>query len=282
MGQGPVPCPTLTWDILQGEGVVIGAARNGETTNYTYGLERISAISGKTRTEYVYDGRGSVAAEISYNDSWYSFGGVLAKKNVTMESEMVFRANANEEMYLKSVSKEGDKKEESTIYLVKDAKYKQVLYLDMYDEDTKKNEKTVYGYDGNELTFSFAALYFLAPTMYTSMFLDPNTISAEDLLEETAEDSEAEYTVESKYYSKGDGNLTLKINAKEGAKSEDEYAVSESYTVVYDNYYWKSAVIEGESNKGNKSKAEITFTVKDEVKIELPSGWESLINKEAA
>ncbi len=237
--------------------------------------ETKDAISAKTKDIKNYEMTMKSSAT-SYDDS--------AKKNVTTESEMLFRANANEEMYLKTVSKEGDQKEESTIYLVKDAKYKQVLYLDMYDEDTKKNEKTVYGYEGNELTFSMSALYLLAPTLYTSMFLDPNTISAEDLLEETAEDSETEYTVESKYYSKGDGNLTLKINAKakEGAKSEDEYAVSETYTVVYDNYYWKSAVIEGESNKGNKSKAEITFTVKDEVKIELPSGWEDLINKEAA
>ena len=77
---------TLTWDILQGEGVVIGAARNGEATSYAYGLERISASTGKTRTEYVYDGRGSVAAEISYNDSWYSFGGTLAKKNAVSKS----------------------------------------------------------------------------------------------------------------------------------------------------------------------------------------------------
>jgi hypothetical protein len=237
--------------------------------------ETKDAISAKTKDIKNYEMTMKSSAT-SYDDS--------AKKNVTTESEMLFRANANEEMYLKTVSKEGDQKEESTIYLVKDAKYKQVLYLDMYDEDTKKNEKTVYGYEGNELTFSMSALYLLAPTLYTSMFLDPNTISAEDLLEETAEDSETEYTVESKYYSKGDGNLTLKINAKgkEDAKSEDEYTVSESYTVVYDNYYWKSAVIEGESNKGNKSKAEITFTVKDEVKIELPSGWEDLINKEAA
>lgn len=237
--------------------------------------ETKDAISAKTKDIKNYEMTMKSSAT-SYDDS--------AKKNVTTESEMLFRANANEEMYLKTVSKEGDQKEESTIYLVKDAKYKQVLYLDMYDEDTKKNEKTVYGYEGNELTFSMSALYLLAPTLYTSMFLDPNTISAEDLLEETAENSEAEYTVESKYYSKGDGNLTLKISAKakEGAKSEDEYAVSENYTVVYDNYYWKSAVIEGESNKGNKSKAEITFTVKDEVKIELPSGWEDLINKEAA
>ena len=81
---------TLTWDILYGDGVVIGAAQNGEQTNYTYGLERISALTGKTRTEYVYDGRGSVAAEVSYNDSWYTFGGALARKNVVSKSYSPF------------------------------------------------------------------------------------------------------------------------------------------------------------------------------------------------
>ena len=81
---------TLTWDILYGEGVVIGAAQNGQATSYTYGLERISALSGKIRTEYAYDGRGSVAAEISYNTAWYTFGGLLARKNVTSMSYTPF------------------------------------------------------------------------------------------------------------------------------------------------------------------------------------------------
>lgn len=51
--------------------MVISAAQNGKTTNFTYGLERISANTSSTRTEYVYDGRGSVAAEVSYNNAWY-------------------------------------------------------------------------------------------------------------------------------------------------------------------------------------------------------------------
>ena len=81
---------TLTWDILYGDGVVISADQNGKSTNYTYGLERISALTGKTRTEYVYDGRGSVAAEVSYNDAWYTFGGGLARKNVVSKSYSPF------------------------------------------------------------------------------------------------------------------------------------------------------------------------------------------------
>ena len=81
---------TLTWDILYGDGVVISENQNGKTTNYTYGLERISAITGRTRTEYVYDGRGSVAAEVSYNNAWYTFGGGLARKNVVSKSYSPF------------------------------------------------------------------------------------------------------------------------------------------------------------------------------------------------
>ena len=79
----------LTWDILYGDGVVISAAQNGETTSYTYGLERISALTGNTRTEYVYDGRGSVAAEVSYNSSLGILGG-LAKSETVSKSYSPF------------------------------------------------------------------------------------------------------------------------------------------------------------------------------------------------
>lgn len=38
----------LTWDILYGDGVVSGETKNGEATNCTYGLERVSALNGST------------------------------------------------------------------------------------------------------------------------------------------------------------------------------------------------------------------------------------------
>ena len=56
---------SLTWDILYGDGVVISANENGAITDYTYGLERISASTKNSRTEYVYDGRGSVIGEVT-------------------------------------------------------------------------------------------------------------------------------------------------------------------------------------------------------------------------
>ena len=86
----PEATTNLTWDILYGDGVVISETTGKNTTNYTYGLERISTITGSNRTEYIYDARGSVAAEVSYNNAWYTFGGMLAWKNVTSKSYTPF------------------------------------------------------------------------------------------------------------------------------------------------------------------------------------------------
>ena len=70
--------------------MVISETTGKKTTDFTYGLERISAQTGSNRTEYVYDGRGIVAAEVSYNNAWYTFGGRLAWKHVTSKSYTPF------------------------------------------------------------------------------------------------------------------------------------------------------------------------------------------------
>ena len=89
---------SLTWDILMGDGVVIAANTNGVETNYTYGLERISAQTGNRKTEYIYDGRGSVAAEVSYNNAWYTFGGAFSKKDVISKSYTPFGEQIGEQV----------------------------------------------------------------------------------------------------------------------------------------------------------------------------------------
>ena len=58
-------------------------------------MERISSYSSssawdKIKTQYVYDGRGSVAQELSNNNSWYTFGGALAKTTKTSYSYTPF------------------------------------------------------------------------------------------------------------------------------------------------------------------------------------------------
>ncbi len=86
----PESTTNLTWDILYGDGVVISETTGKKTTDYTYGLERISAQTGSNRTEYIYDARGSVAAEVSYNNAWYTFGGTLGWKNISSKSYTPF------------------------------------------------------------------------------------------------------------------------------------------------------------------------------------------------
>ena len=49
----------------------------GRTISYEYGLERLSMYAqeglAERKTEYVYDGRGSVAQEVSYDNVWYNY-----------------------------------------------------------------------------------------------------------------------------------------------------------------------------------------------------------------
>ncbi len=65
---------------------VLTETTDGITTAYEYGVERISAYTKQPlstqKTDYIYDGRGSVAQELTYNSSWYTFGGVLSNKGV--------------------------------------------------------------------------------------------------------------------------------------------------------------------------------------------------------
>ncbi len=65
---------------------VLTETTDGITTAYEYGVERISAYTKDSlstqKTDYVYDGRGSVAQTLTYNSSWYTFGGFLSSKGV--------------------------------------------------------------------------------------------------------------------------------------------------------------------------------------------------------
>ena len=52
-------------DITLPYGQLLTETTGTNTTAYTYGLERISALNGSLKTQYVYDGRGSVAQAIA-------------------------------------------------------------------------------------------------------------------------------------------------------------------------------------------------------------------------
>ena len=77
---------SYTYDVAAPFYEVLSETTDNVTTAYEYGVERISAYEkigwSTLKTDYVYDGRGSVAQELTYNDSWYTFGGFLASKGV--------------------------------------------------------------------------------------------------------------------------------------------------------------------------------------------------------
>ena len=77
---------TYVYDVTAPYYEVLSETTDSVTTAYDYGVERISAYEkigwSTLKTEFVYDGRGSVAQELHYNSSWYTFGGFLANKGV--------------------------------------------------------------------------------------------------------------------------------------------------------------------------------------------------------
>ena len=73
---------SYVYDITAPYYAVLTETTEGATVSYDYGLERLAAHSenfwASRKTEYLYDGRGSVALEYSYNNSWYTLGGALS------------------------------------------------------------------------------------------------------------------------------------------------------------------------------------------------------------
>ncbi|MBO4737694.1 MAG: hypothetical protein J5627_04600 [Bacilli bacterium] len=74
-------------------------------------------------------------------------------------------------------------------------------------------------------------------------------------------------------YSKGKGNLTIKIDKKVNMRSEadeKENIVSEMFVVTYDKYVFKSASVEQATDYGNKKSWDVSFEKKDYFTIDFP------------
>ena len=85
---------TYVYDVTAPYYEVLSETTDCVTTAYDYGVERISAYTKQSlstqKTDYVYDGRGSVAQILTYNSSWYTLGGALAQKTVECYSYTPF------------------------------------------------------------------------------------------------------------------------------------------------------------------------------------------------
>ena len=79
-------------------------------------------------------------------------------------------------------------------------------------------------------------------------------------------------------YSKGKGNLTIKIDKKVNIRSEaeeKENIVSEVFVVTYDKNVFKSASVEQTTDSGNKKTWNVSFAKKDYFTIDFPEEMKS-------
>ena len=206
------------------------------------------------------------------------------KKNVTTDGNLIFCMNSESEMYMYTSSKtsEGEKSEE-TVYYVKDQNNKTVLAVQEYNPETKKNNDIV-SYGENDSEIGLASFVFLAPLLLYATYANPTSFVATLNDESGLAAASVELASEAKYYSRGEGNLTIVIEAKttvEVKKEDKEQTVSETETIIYDNYHISKVVSEGVTNKGNNTKAEMSFNIKDSLAIDLPASWVESINKKS-
>lgn len=195
-------------------------------------------------------------------------------KNIHRVADSVYSRNEDGEIHMTSTNESPDGKVNQDVYLVNDETYTKVLYSATTTNGEK--ETNVYGYKGNEFAFTFAPLYFILPETYFNLFSNPDTLL------KSLSSPDAGLDAETKYYSKGEGNLTisLKATSKKQAEGDEEIPADATYEIKYDGGYFKSAKVEQNSNKGNKSTTECSLTVKSKFSVTLPSGWEDLVNKD--
>ena len=87
----------------------------------------------------------------------------------------------------------------------------------------------------------------------------------------------AEHSVSVKYFSEGEGNLTIKADREMWTDNNDSSKKDVArYTVHYDENTFKWVYMEEISHTNTKSTYNIRMNPKDEITIELPSDWKSL------
>ncbi|MBR5750644.1 MAG: hypothetical protein IKX82_03245, partial [Bacilli bacterium] len=85
------------------------------------------------------------------------------------------------------------------------------------------------------------------------------------------DDDYSRLTTETKYYSKGEGNLTIKAV---DTLREDGKDTTEVYELSYDNFAFTSAKIKANYGDGSSWECSFFLEQKEEVEITLPTGWE--------
>ena len=214
--------------------------------------------------------------------------GASQKDSKKVETNLKYKLSVNEadETKLQVKGKEGDVKYDFCVMSIKQEGYEDELtYLKLYNEAEDKYDETIF-LNSNDDRVTQYSLQILVPALLLASYSDPLAlIEDEEAKNGQSQEGEGEniitYDNTVKYYSRGDGNLTIEASKKYVSgtfKEGEEEQLETYYTFTYDNYYIKSMVMKGKSNYNNDMKITMDVTLKkSKINFELPKGWEEMI-----
>lgn len=189
------------------------------------------------------------------------------------EGNVIYRVDQkNKNHYLHMSYKDNNTgKNDLDLYEVEDKDYGKVGYWENHLSDGKTDANAYYAveYGFNFLVPSYAIgllEYFYQACIPSNIEKGLSTI---------------ETPVSSKYYSKGQGNLTIEITSNEVTNNGNATYHSR---VTYSDYVFESAKIENQAERGNQRISEtydISFKEFDSPSITLPDGWQNYFHKAA-
>lgn len=197
----------------------------------------------------------------------------------------VLSQDKDENIKFKMKGHEGEEKYDFVIYQVKNETYEEVSYIKEYNVETKEYTERVYTKATDDDYSSQTSPYLInamGPVIVIAALADPvKLMESDDFKEGESEEDGVTFNTKIGYYSTGEKNLTIEAErkyVKGEIADDDEVATEAKYTITYDNLIFKKAVITGKTNLGNNTSINASLDLK-KVNIELPSGWEKLVNK---
>ena len=189
------------------------------------------------------------------------------------QSNLLYQADEKGSFYLSASVSYNEVKSELTMYAVDNEKYGKVVYSEVNNITAKESYTEVYAIEDEE----FSSCGTIVPPILMlplEAFLD-----VRDSLY-YAEMFGKSYPFSTKYYSKGDGNLTIEMSQ---ATYEGDLNGKQYFKMAYDNYLLSYARSESNRLYGaihEKQKYEINSKALSNFSITLPSGWEKSLQRD--
>ena len=204
----------------------------------------------------------------------FPYGSLYGTAITNVKTEQLLLVNENNDMYTTYSGTWDEGKQETTSYMFFNGEGDSTCYgqTSLVNGD---NSYSVTGFREDEGGYGFYNI-FLSGLKFYDLCADPSEFLKEQFGNyRFFNTSTIIYSIDttSHFYSKGKGNLTIKIDKKVNIRSEadeKENIVSEMFVVTYDKFVFKSASVEQVTDYGNKHFWDVSFTKKDYFTIDFP------------